>query len=315
MIINAPAKSDFEKVAKENLTQAFNLLFKVYDNYIDHDDETIKDEVPVEEIWDHHHGTLRTSLILLHQATEGLMKSVICETSPLLLIDKPRKDWPSLPMMEDKDFDSLYTIGGEALLTTFCAVPSTIDKNNTLINFIEEIRQKRNQAIHGTNVKDITANYLVENILKTFTAWFGKDYWHKELKRNLFENPLFGYYDSDYEEAISYKFLEFAENSLGRACLSNFLSINLKQRSYFCPECKHAIEKEAGTLDSKWAFLKPNEPTSTDIYCLNCHKSHTVQRDKCGINGCKGNVLYDDPEYAGGIICLTCFETHEYEEE
>jgi hypothetical protein len=83
--------------------------------------------VQIEDIWNHHHGTLRTALILLHQAIEGLMKAVICETSPLLLIDKPRKDWPTLPHTDEKDFDSLYTIGGEALLTTFCAVPSTID--------------------------------------------------------------------------------------------------------------------------------------------------------------------------------------------
>lgn len=37
------------------------------------------------------------------------MKAVICETSPLLLIDKPRKDWPTLPSKEVIDFSSLYT--------------------------------------------------------------------------------------------------------------------------------------------------------------------------------------------------------------
>lgn len=313
MIINTPTKSEFEEVAIENLTQAFNLLFKVYDNYLDHDDQIVKEEVPVDEIWEHHHGTLRTALILLHQALEGLMKSVICDTSSLLLIDKPRKDWPSLPLSEDKEFDSLYTIGGEALLKTFCAVSSTIVRDAELINFIEDIRQKRNQAIHGTNVKDISARYIIENVLKTFTIWFGKDTWHKELRQNLVENPLFGYFDVDYESAISYKFLDFALLLLGKSSLSKHLSIDLKRRAYFCPECKHGIEHDFGTLTSKWAFLNPNSPTSTKLSCLNCHQSFDVIRRDCSIDGCKGNVLFDD-DYAGGYVCLTCSTTHEYEE-
>lgn len=315
MIINNPTKTDFENVAKENLTQAFNLLFKVHDNYIDHDDEIIKEEVPIEDIWEHHHGTLRTALILLHQAIEGLMKAVICETSPLLLIDKPRKDWPTLPLADNKDFDSLYTIGGEALLTTFCAVDSTINRDSDLINFIEGIRQKRNQAIHGTNFKDVTVKYIIENILKAFTIWFGKDTWHKELKQNIFENPLFGYFDSDYESAISYKFLDFALSVIGKAPLSNYVSLDIKNRSYFCPDCKRSIERDFGDLKSKWAFLNPNEPTSTTIYCLNCHHPFEVQREKYNISGCKGNVHFGDPDYEGGIVCLTCFETHEYKDE
>lgn len=99
MIKNIPLKLDFEIVAKENLTQAFNLLFKVYVDYLDYD-EAIKEEVTIDNLWAHHNGTIRTSLILLHQAIEGLMKATICETSPLLLIDKPRKDWPTVKKID-----------------------------------------------------------------------------------------------------------------------------------------------------------------------------------------------------------------------
>jgi hypothetical protein len=314
MISNTPNKIDFETVAKENLTQAFNLLFKVYENYNGHDDEIIKEEVPIENIWEHHNGTLRTALILLHQAIEGLMKAVICNTSPLLLIDKPRKDWPTLPEAEDKDFDSLYTIGGEALLATFCAVNSSIDRSPTLINFIEEIRQKRNKAIHGTNITNVTPKYIIENILQTFTTWFGKDAWHLELTENIIQNPLFGYFDTGYESAISYEFLDFCLSLLGKGSLSNHISVDIKGRQYFCPECKQNIESEFGKLESKWAFLMPNEPKSKNIHCINCHQDFEVKRQKCDLDNCKGNVLYDDPEYSGGYVCLTCFKVHDYEE-
>ncbi|MFB6456784.1 hypothetical protein ACE38W_16040 [Chitinophaga sp. Hz27] len=312
MITNTPTKSDFEKISKQNLTQAFNLLFAVYQDFLNHDDEIIKEEVPIEDIWKYHHGTIRTSLILLHQAIEGLMKSVICDTSPLLLIDKPRKDWPSFPASDNKDFDSLYTIGGEALMATFYAVPTSINRDEKLIEYIEEIREKRNKAIHGTDIKDISAKYIIENILKTFTIWFGKDAWHKELKKNLLENPLFGYFDADYEIAISYEFLDFALLIIGKKSLSKYMSLDVNKRAYFCPECKNAVDRDYGTLESKWAFLNPNEPSSTQISCLNCHQTFNVKREDCNTNGCMGNVLCIDTEE---MTCLTCFSKHENEEE
>ncbi len=316
MITNSPTRLDFEKVAKENLTQAFNLLFKAYDSYKGYDEQTIQLEVSVEDIWRHQHGTIRTALILLHQAVESLMKSVICDTTPLLLIDKPRKDWPTMPLSDDKDFDSLYTIGGESLLMTFCAVDSTIIRDSALINFIEEIRHKRNQAIHGTNLKDVTAEYVIENVLETFTVWFGKDIWHIELRENLIENPLFGYFDMDYESAVSYKFLDFVLSLIGKAKLSKHISADIRGRSYFCPQCKHGIEKEYDEpMESKWGFLNPNLPGSITMFCANCHQDFTIKRVKCGINKCRGNVLYEDPYFGDGFVCLTCFETHEYEDD
>jgi hypothetical protein len=311
MIINTPVKLDFEIAAKENLTQAFDLLFKVYENYVDYD-ELIKEEVTIDDLWTHNNGTIRTSLILLYQAIEGLMKATICETSPLLLIDKPRKDWPSLPNDENKDFDSLYSIGGESLLTTFCATNSKIQIDSSFIHFIEDIRQKRNQIIHGTTNTIISPKFIIESILKTFTIWFGKNSWLAELKANLLENPLFGYFDSDYESTDSYKYLDFVLLVIGKNILSKHLSIDIKGRAYFCPECKYSIESEDGWMDSKWAFLSPNNPTSNRLTCVNCNTIFEVIRDKCNEEVCKGNVLCNATEYKGsGIICLTCFKTQE----
>lgn len=311
MIINNPTRLDFETLAKENLTQSFNLLFKVYEGYVEFTKFT--DEVSLEDIWEHNKGTLRTTLILLHQAIEGLMKAAVCEKSPLLLLDKPKKDWPTLPNSADQDFDSLYTIGGESLLNTFCAVSTIIEINQELIDFIEEIRQKRNTAIHGTNVKDITPKYILTNLLKVFTYWFGKDSWHQELKANLLNNPLFGYSDSDYEEAISYKYLDFTSSIITRKSMVNHVSFDIKGRQYYCPSCKYKIDKDYGQLESKWAFLYPNKPTSSSIKCLNCNETVEVTRNSCQYVDCRGNVLYNDLDKTGEVICLTCYEMQEPE--
>ena len=149
--------------------------------------------------------------------------------------------------------------------------------------------------------------------MKTFTIWFGKDSWHKELKQNLIEHRLYGYYDSGYESAISYRFLDFALGMLGKNNLSKYMTLNLKTRSFFCPECKRSIERDSGILESKWAFLNPNEPSSTTIACLNCHNSFVVSRKNCVVDNCKGNVLFDDQDYAGGLVCLTCFSSQDNE--
>jgi hypothetical protein len=307
MILNIPTKDDFEFVAKENLTQAFNLLCKVYEEYNGFDEE-IKEEVSFENLWIYHKGTLRTSLILLHQAIEGLMKSSICEISPLLLIDKPRKDWPTLPNDDNKDYDSLYTLSGESLLTTFCATNAKIPIDNSIINFIDDVRQKRNKIIHGTSNADINAKYIIENILKTFVIWFGKDSWLSLLRKNLLENPLFGYFNSDFESAYSFEYLDFALFILGKRNLSKFISIDIKGRSYYCPKCKYDIEREGGYFESKWAFLSPNKPTSNHLICANCNTDFEVIREHCKEEDCKGNVLFDNTDYFGETICLTCFE-------
>ncbi|MBC7418468.1 MAG: hypothetical protein H7325_09960 [Pedobacter sp.] len=307
MIKNLPTHTDFENVSKQCLTQSFNLLYKVYEHYNEYDDDIIRDEVPIEQIWQHNSGTIRTSLILLHQGIETFMKSAICKTSPLLLIEKSRIDWPTLPSRTDKDFDSLYTISGEALLTTFCAVPSEILITEDFISFIEKVRQKRNEAIHGASKISVTAKDLFEDILKAYTILFGRDTWFLETWNFNFENPLFGYFDWGYEEALSYHYLDFAEFMIGKKKLNNYLTADVTGRKYFCPQCKNAIEAEYGQLESKWAFLKPNKPTSKIIQCVNCKAEFNVKRDDCVYEDCKGNVIYsNDAEKVE--ICLTCYQ-------
>jgi hypothetical protein len=237
MIKNLPTFDEFEKVSKECFIQAFNLLFEVYENYHSYDDETVKAEVSIEDVWGHNSGTLRTATILLHQGIETYMKGVIAKTSPLLLLEQKRSDWPTLPANSDKDFDALYTISGENLLHTFCAVGSEDTTSNELINFIEAVRQKRNKAIHGASRVSESAIALVHDILKAYTHFFGVDTCFEDLKRFMYENPLFGYYDWSFESSMSYVYLDFLEATIGLKQFNKYFSLPIKGRKYFCPTC------------------------------------------------------------------------------
>ncbi len=305
MIKNLPTYEDFEKVSKECFIQAFNLLFKVYEDYESYDDDVIREEVKIEELWQYNSGTLRTSTILLHQGIETFMKGTVARTSPLLLLEQKRSDWPTLPGSSDKDYDTLYTIAGENLLHTFCAVSDEVKPTTDLIEFIEKVRHKRNKAIHGASKVSDSAIALINDILEAYTYFFGIDKWFDDFKNFNYENPLFGYFDWDFETLMSYKYLDFLEATIGIKKFKKYLSFDVSGRRYFCPTCKYEIDRKYGDLQSKWAFLKPNTPDSIEVHCVNCGHENEIIREDCSIDGCPGNVL--DTEG----ICLTCYETPE----
>jgi len=300
MIKNLPTYEEFEKVSKECFIQSFNLLFQVYDDYTSYEDETVRAEVSIEDVWKYNRGTLRTSTILLHQGIETYMKSVVAKTSPLLLLEQKRSDWPTMPDSVDKDYDSLYTIAGENLLHTFCAVSSETKPSDTLVSFIEKVRQNRNKAIHGASKISNSAIALIHDILEAYTHFFGIDIWFKDLKAFTYENPLFGYYDWDFESVMSYRYLDFLEATIGLKKFKKYFTFNVAGRRYLCPTCKYEIEKLHGELNSKWAFLHPNTPDSTNLNCINCGFENEIIREECPEENCPGNVL--DVEH----VCLTC---------
>jgi hypothetical protein len=309
MIKNIPTSKDFDLVAKECLIRAFHMLYQVYDDYNNYDDGPVGDEISLVQIWDFNEGVKKTSLILLHQATESFMKSVICETSPLLLVENPRKEWSSLPTT-NKNFDDFYTISGEPLLRTFCATNTKIKIDATFLRFIEEIRIFRNKAAHGASKVNLEIGTLIKRILDGFTLFYGEGAWLDILFKHILKNPLFGYYDTEIEMKISYKFLDFIESYIGIKGLVKYIKkeyINLNElsgRRYLCYECKNAFESEDLPFTSKWAFLVPNLPESTELHCINCDIFIGVIRKDCLNPTCKGNVIHVD--HGKDEVCLTC---------
>jgi hypothetical protein len=305
MITNLPQATDFENIAKQCLNQAFNIVYEI-DNGLDYYDEPER-----EKVWVYHTGELSTSLILIYQAIESLMKSKICEVSSLLLLDLKRTDWPTMPSSADKDFNELFTIGGEALQKTYCAVLQSSKLDADLIKFVEEIRLARNKIVHGVSREHLGPEYLVETVLKTFTKFLGRDSWWISMRDQQIKSPVFGQFNTNYEEAFLIEKLEYTESILKPQNFRQHFSLDLKTRRYYCPWCADSLEGEDSELESKWAVLVPQKSKgATKIQCMNCQRVHTVLRGKCDDPACKGDVLYE-LETNGPRRCLTCNNTNE----
>lgn len=302
MITNLPSYEDFEKVSKECLIQAFDLFFRIYNNYRDYDDTNMYEEVPLDEVWQYNQGALRTSIILLHQGIETYMKAIIVRASPFLLLEQKRSDWPTLPGSIDKDYDIMFTIAGENLLRTFCSVSYNKTLTSEIVTFIEDVRQKRNRAIHGAGNVLGHPNAIIQDILMAYTYFFGKNQWFNDLKNWNYNNPLFGYIDWDLESVKLHKYLDFLDVTIGLNKLKQFLSFDISGRRYFCPICADKINSKNEILKSKWAFLQPNQPNSKKIHCVNCGFDSEIKRSSCSIKNCKGNVIDINN------VCLTCYK-------
>lgn len=296
MINNLPKSTDFESVAKQCLTQAFNIVYE-----IDKDLIYLDEDVPTEDVWQYHLGDLSTSLILVYQAIESLMKASICQESPLLLIDLKRTDWPTMPNQVDKDFNELFTIGGEALQKTYCAAIAPNKVDQSLIQFIDDIRLTRNKIIHGVARDNLDPEYLIQIILNTYTSFLGKDSWWLAMREFQINNPLFGVFNNTSEEAHIIEKLNYVEELIDPIELKKHFSFDLKSRRYFCPWCMTALADMDLELETRWAFLVPQKKRgATEIKCINCQRTQNVIRQKCDDEECKGDVISERG------ICLSC---------
>ncbi|TGD80756.1 hypothetical protein [Hymenobacter wooponensis] len=298
MIKNFPTPEDFGKLAQDCLNQAFDVIFDTDKHVYEFYEEALQSEV-----WEYSQGKLNTAVVLIHQAIEAFMKASICLTSPLLLLEGKRTEWPVMPKQKDKDFNDFYTTPSESLLYTYVATLSRkIDE--ALVNHIDEIRRLRNQIVHGIPKKKLEPKYLILKVLETHLFFRSKDSWWDSQIESHFNHPLAQYYDATFEFARFAERLDYVEAQIGKSKLAANFTFNIKGRRYLCPVCKGWYEAEAGDeYTHRWAFLKASRKVSTIVQCLNCANETEIVRQNCPYEDCKGTVLLNTDE---SECCLTC---------
>lgn len=302
MISDIPKESDYKVVGVGCLCESLIMIYKVR---LD-SGEFLGDCYPgrKEEVWLHNKFIVRTSLILLFQGIETLLKAEICKESPFLLIEDKRKDWPSRPDRNDKDFDAMSTYLGDDLLNTFLAVQNIIElkvDQNKFIELFNELRIIRNSAMHGLQREQLSPEYVVKKNLEFFTLFYGKDRWFIELKNNFSESPFYDYYDKGTTTLMLNNFLNYIQEFTSKNFLSRNLIVDIKRRGYLCPYCYDAFNVISDALPSKWAFITD----LNNLKCIVCDNEFEITKSDCINEKCNGNVCYKDYKERYDL-CLTC---------
>jgi hypothetical protein len=296
MITNLPSELDYKLLANSCLTQAFDIIFET-DKTIENHTKKLDEEM----VWEYLQDKLNASVVLIHQAIEANMKSSICSTSPYLLLEGKRVEWPVLPGHNDKRFDEFYSISSESLVYVFFATAkNTYD--TTIFGHIEHIRKIRNQIVHGISRNRLNTSELVAHILDTYTLFDGKDSWWNNLRSYYFEHPFNeGMDQGELETVVFIEKLTYAWKKIGKSSFSKHFSVNTRARSYFCPYCMLPEDKNLlKKYDYKWAFLFPEKEDARLIHCINCNNDNEISRMPCPIDGCAGTVIWEEH------LCLTC---------
>jgi hypothetical protein len=83
------------------------------------------------------------------------------------------------------------------------------------------------------------------------------------------------------------------------AIIKKHLGFDKRQRRYLCPECAAVCSDYL--IEPNLAQLRPNESTSTNVYCILCESNRKVRRDRCKHLKCNSNVIDEEEN-----ICLVC---------
>lgn len=296
MIINIPKPKDFEKQSVQYLMQALNLIYekeRELEYFDKNEDERKKTR---DKYWSYHQGILSNTLALLFLSLENYLKREICNVSAfLLLADAPRK-WKT---SKNTEYNELFIHQFDDLLVLYFELGLGAINEYTIAK-LEELRKKRNQITHAVLTERLTSEYVMNVFYTLVRHIWGPKVWWDQLKNHIFNEPMFGAYDSDIEKAYLNFYVDFFVSYFGLKRTGEIFGVNFKQRRYYCPYCDYWLNHDDDIGEAKYAILFPNKPTSTNLYCVVCGQNYKVIRSNCVDEDCKGNVISEDE------TCLTC---------
>ncbi|MGP1386427.1 MAG: hypothetical protein ACTS2F_22895 [Thainema sp.] len=302
MIINIPSSEEFKVTGISLLNLAWDHVSALYldlkaSNMAEWDD----DGEVTSEIWQAAQKPLANALVLTQQGIEFLLKARISEISPFLLIDGTPRDWPGKCHEHDTAYSDFRTIDAQDLIR----LHDTVQNRRLDVSFcqhVEELRKMRNAIMHSVDKRLRHApSDLWKTILSVSHNLLGPQEWIV-LRQNYLKNtPSYIAHGGEEEvmAQLSWECLQLLK-ILKPAEAREFLGVELKSRWYICNKC--ATELSGYDDFPKTAQLKPNEPTSTNLYCFVCNQENQVIRKDCIKEDCKGNVIHSEDN-----VCLTCY--------
>ncbi|MCK1615434.1 hypothetical protein IVA96_01730 [Bradyrhizobium sp. 159] len=250
-----------------------------------------------DEYWQRSQSTLGNALTLVQQGFELSLKSSIAAVNPYLLLSRDIRDWPASDK-KDISFADFRTIDAADLVKLHNSICAD-QLEASFIELFDRVRRRRNQIIHlGKDKKAIAVVELIEMILSCVARLAPSIRWMKQRADYKNDDYLSVAYSNDHVTDVLCNEAEIVIDLLGASSLDKFFGFDKKARRYYCPECARNVEGDRYLT----AHLKPNKPSSTDLFCIVCDEIHDVVRKKCVDEDCKSNVISADG------VCLVCWE-------
>lgn len=299
MITNVPTADDFYRTGKELLVCAWDAVAKLIVGLHEaeqwgHDTKAVSGDY-----WALAQRQLATSLTVMQQGLEFVIKGRICEVSPFILISDAPSKWPS-PYAGDVDFSRFRTIDAQDLVKVHDSF-SASKFSSAFIDKFNVLREKRNSLMHSVN-PSLEVNYMevIESLLFMHKELFPGEAWAKLRRESLEVTP--GTELGEYQYISNQACLELSViiKLLGAGKVTSYFKIDKKRRGYLCPKC-HSDASSDIDFDYRLARLTTTKPRCKTIYCPVCDDEYTVSRRKCSSKDCAGNVLGGDFDN-----CLTC---------
>lgn len=294
-----PTAEDFEDSGKELLNFSWDIIADLLANLSEAEYFGAEDLDISDEYWLAARRRLTTSLVVLQQGVEFLLKGKIAGISPFLLLADPPPKWPSTSSEEPISFSQFRTVDSQDLLKilgTFGDEPVC----DSFVSSFNDLREKRNTIMHSVD-KNLTVHVadVVSSHLYMFSVLLPDEHWPKTRIQFLEEAPEALLGAIDYLTNRVCLEMSLVIDLLSPALVNQYFNLDKKQRKYFCPACYFSANHDID-FEFKLAELKPKGPDSTTLYCAACNTTHTVERNDCNQDDCPGNVLSSDGQ------CLTC---------
>jgi len=297
MIIDLPTSLDFKLSGLCYLNLSFSrvlrLLWHLDESKVQAWDD---DGSATSEYWEAAQEPLATAVTLLHQACEFLIKGLICEVSPYLLIFQSPNSWPSGCSTKNISFSEYRTVDAQDLVK----IANTVCEKRLPEKFFtlfERLRRDRNKLTHTAKSGVVIIHVdILKDILNTYSFLVHSADWVEQRRNYLSNNYETIVYSSDHINCYYAWELQKVASLLSPSEVKKFFGYYKKQRAYICPACDC-------TEEFKVAYLKPNKPDSVSLSCIVCGESTPVIRKSCKY--CKGNVL------SKSNVCLLCGSPNE----
>ncbi|MGV3754272.1 MAG: hypothetical protein ACO1QS_02675 [Verrucomicrobiota bacterium] len=301
MITDIPRPKDFENTGISLLSIAWENAVQLSLSLQDAKTYGVK-KSREKRYWQSAQTELATSIALVQQAVEFLLKARIVSVSPYLLISGTPREWPKGCNLKDTVFADFYSIDAQDIVRTHDAVAHARLPVEMVVLF-EKMRKLRNRIVHTID-KTLTVDVkeVIVAVLQISDWFFGPKQW-LIVRRNKIENSpdatIYGGADNVALYSLAREVLNVV-GVLGEADVQRFFGFSKKARRYICPNC--ALLCADFDLLPNLAFLVPNTPTSNRVFCSICFQEASVLRENCGEDDCKGNVLSAEDK-----CCLTCY--------